>query len=125
MKTWKGVSIYEREGLSGSMPVIGCWLILFALLLAACSVPGTTVASETPSQTDESSPSSLQLTPDASSAAPATELPGNISQSVRADLPDLGAAPELSNEVWLNTDQPLRLADLEGKVVLLDMWTFG
>jgi thiol-disulfide isomerase/thioredoxin len=41
-----------------------------------------------------------------------------------ADLPDLGAAPELNNKVWLDTDRPLRLADLRGKVVLLDMWTF-
>ena len=40
-------------------------------------------------------------------------------------LEDLGPAPELNNETWLNTDQPLRLADLRGKVVLLDMWTFG
>ena len=39
-------------------------------------------------------------------------------------LPDLGPGPELRNEVWLNTDQPLRLAELRGKVVLLDMWTF-
>ncbi len=43
----------------------------------------------------------------------------------RADLPDLGEAPELQNTTWLNTDRPLRLADLRGKVVLLDMWTFG
>lgn len=42
-----------------------------------------------------------------------------------ANLDDLGPAPELTNEVWLNTDSPLRLADLRGKVVLLDMWTFG
>ena len=40
-------------------------------------------------------------------------------------LPDLGPAPELENQVWINTDQPLRLADLRGKVVLLEMWTFG
>ena len=40
-------------------------------------------------------------------------------------LPDLGEAPELTNDVWFNTDTPLRLADLRGKVVLLDMWTFG
>jgi thiol-disulfide isomerase/thioredoxin len=42
-----------------------------------------------------------------------------------ASLPDLGPAPELTNETWLNVDTPLRLADLRGKVVLLEMWTFG
>ena len=41
------------------------------------------------------------------------------------DLPDLGSAPELVNEVWLNTAEPLRLQDLSGKVVLLEFWTFG
>ena len=42
-----------------------------------------------------------------------------------ASLPDLGPAPELKNDTWLNVDSPLRLADLRGKVVLIDMWTFG
>lgn len=42
-----------------------------------------------------------------------------------SDLPNLGAAPEFVNDVWLNTDKPLRLADLRGRVVLVDMWTFG
>lgn len=42
-----------------------------------------------------------------------------------ADIPVLGVAPELTNTVWLNTEGPLRLADLRGKVVLIDMWTFG
>ena len=40
-------------------------------------------------------------------------------------LPNLGSAPELTNEVWLNSDRPLRLTDLRGQVVLIDMWTFG
>jgi thiol-disulfide isomerase/thioredoxin len=40
-------------------------------------------------------------------------------------LPDLGLAPELTNETWLNVDAPLRLADLRGKVVIVEMWTFG
>ena len=42
-----------------------------------------------------------------------------------ASLPDLGPAPELTNDTWLNVDSPLRLADLRGKVILLEMWTFG
>lgn len=40
-------------------------------------------------------------------------------------LPDLGAAPELHNAVWFNTDSPLTLGALRGKVVALEMWTFG
>ena len=40
------------------------------------------------------------------------------------NLPDLGMAPELTNNTWLNVAAPLRLANLRGKVVLLDMWTF-
>lgn len=42
-----------------------------------------------------------------------------------ASYPDLGIAPELTNEIWLNVDSPLRLADLRGKVVALEMWTFA
>jgi thiol-disulfide isomerase/thioredoxin len=42
-----------------------------------------------------------------------------------ASLRDLGPAPELRNETWLNADSPLRLASLRGKVVALEMWTFG
>jgi hypothetical protein len=44
---------------------------------------------------------------------------------MKADYSDLGPAPDLSGDVWLNTDAPLRLASLRGKVVLIDMWTFG
>jgi thiol-disulfide isomerase/thioredoxin len=35
-------------------------------------------------------------------------------------------APELSGgRGWLNTDKPLSLAGLKGKIVLLDFWTYG
>ena len=50
-----------------------------------------------------------------------------LSNNSPASLPDLGPAPELTNDIWLNVAQaaPLRLADLRGKVVAIDMWTFG
>ncbi len=46
-------------------------------------------------------------------------------QPGRAPLPDYGPAPELHDSVWLNSDRALRLRDLRGQVVLLEMWTFG
>lgn len=57
-------------------------------------------------------------------APPVDEEPAEV-PTVVAPLPNLGEAPELTNDVWLNTDVPLRMADLRGKVVLIDMWTFG
>ncbi|MGH8531520.1 MAG: redoxin domain-containing protein, partial [Gammaproteobacteria bacterium] len=33
-------------------------------------------------------------------------------------------APELSNKTWINS-QPLHLAELKGKVVMVEFWTFG
>jgi hypothetical protein len=62
----------------------------------------------------------------AACAVPPANQPQQLSEEVRTPaLPDLGEAPELTNDTWLNTETPLRLADLRGKVVLLDMWTFG
>ena len=84
------------------------WLSLMAVLLAACS---PMVVENMP---EEKSPTPTE-------AAQPTAFPTVI----RADLEDLGPAPELDNEIWLNVDQRLRLADLRGNVVMLDMWTFG
>jgi hypothetical protein len=72
------------------------WFGVFALLLAGCAA--------------------------VVEGAPASRPP---QRTVAVQLEDLGPAPELTNDIWLNTNQPLRLADLRGKVVLLDMWTFG
>ncbi len=54
-----------------------------------------------------------------------TAVPEPETSAKKADLPELGAAPELTNTAWLNVAAPLRLANLRGKVVLLNMWTFG
>ncbi|MGW8250628.1 MAG: hypothetical protein ACWGO1_08295 [Anaerolineales bacterium] len=86
-------------------------LVVTMLLLAAC-----TVAQPNQPAADDG----LQITDQRKQMA--THEPFNAAS---ADLPDLGKAPELKNKVWLNTEEPLRLEDLSGKVVLLDMWTFG
>jgi hypothetical protein len=41
-----------------------------------------------------------------------------------ASLEAKGRPPELLNEVWLNSD-PLKLAELQGQVVIVEFWTFG
>ena len=66
--------------------------------------------------------------PKASEPIPTSPIPLEQEPTMEAGqvaLPNLGPAPELQNEIWLNTDHPLRLADLRGSVVLIDMWTFG
>ena len=83
------------------------------------STPPAPTENDTGAQEDLSPPQ-VQVTP-APSSTPGEPAP----LVVRAPLDDLGPAPELTNQVWINADRPLRLAELRGKVVLLDMWTFG
>lgn len=54
----------------------------------------------------------------------ADQGPTEAQQQLLASLPAEGIPPELYNEVWLNSD-PLKLADLHGKVVIVEFWTFG
>ncbi len=96
---------------------------LLAFVLAGCSA----AAGESAPQAQDL-PSQTEPQPEISdSTAPADEPTSAPSQTPLGlvELDNFGPAPELVNEVWLNTDGPLRLADLRGKVVLLDMWTFG
>jgi len=85
--------------------------LLFIWLAAACAP----VAQAAP----KSSPSSVPSATDAQVATP-TATQGKIAKQYA----DLGPAPEIHNTTWINTDGPLTIAGLQGKVVLLEMWTF-
>jgi thiol-disulfide isomerase/thioredoxin len=51
-------------------------------------------------------------------------LPTALMLSLAAALPQ-GGAPDLDGGTgWFNTDKPVRLADLKGKIVILDFWTY-
>lgn len=49
----------------------------------------------------------------------------NKPMTVKSNLPDLGSAADFNNTPWINTDAPLTLSVLRGKVVLVEFWTFG
>lgn len=53
-------------------------------------------------------------------------VPGPTAEQLEllAKLRPQGEAPELLNQVWLNSE-PLKLADLRGNVVLVEFWTYG
>ncbi len=53
-----------------------------------------------------------------------TPIPTEENSPVAAGYEILFEAPELHDDVWINSE-PLKLSDLRGKVVLLEMWTFG
>ena len=82
--------------------------VLLTFILTACSGDIVEVESVSSASVDQQLDAALEL----------EEFP-------EVSLENLGPAPELENEIWLNTDGPLRLANLRGQVVLLDMWTFG
>lgn len=86
--------------------------ILLTLLTAACTMPAAldTLLSDARSVAGGDPP----VAPPAPTALPFV-----------ADLPLLGIAPELHDGAWLNTPTPLSMAALRGRVVALEMWTFG
>lgn len=98
-----------------------------AVLVAGCTFPPPLPMA----------PPSLPLPAQSSSAAPVlipTHTPATenahassltlAQQQLLARLPALSLAPELQNEVWLNSE-PLQLSALRGKVVMIEFWTYG
>lgn len=115
--------------------VIVLW-VLAGLILVACTgeapleaalsdADGGLIATAVVPTTPHSSPTleSATQTPPATPTLIPTEIPPT-KESV--NLPDLGPAPEITNQVWLNTDEPITLASVQGeKAVLVEFWTFG
>ena len=85
-------------------------LLFLTVLLAACAGA-------------QSEPSVAEEAEEEEVAAEPTDTPEP--EVVISSLENFGPAPEIENEIWLNTDQPIPLASVEGKVVLLEFWTFG
>jgi hypothetical protein len=123
--------------------------LLIGLLVAACQAPPAQEV-RTPEAPPREQPT-LATLPATSTAAPApttartpspaatTEIVATATPVEEASIPtptstpagppapttNYGPAPEIDTEVWLNTDVPLRLADLRGKVALIEFWTYG
>lgn len=109
----------------------GCLGVM--LILAACSAAEMNETAESADNGKIGEESSSTVAQPALTSPPLTSIPdtpvptasAEIPALVKADLPDLGQAPEFGNKVWLNTEEPLTLASQKGKVVLLEFWTFG
>jgi thiol-disulfide isomerase/thioredoxin len=87
--------------------------ILILVVLAACT-PAVGDLTNPPAATSSDLESNV---PD-----PTDESPAPTERSFAGSSP----APEFPDGLdWLNTDQPLSIADLRGKLVLLDFWTYG
>ena len=99
------------------------WLAI-GFALAACAA----AASPSPHPDDSTGAPIIEShEPATASIIPSTltSIPPTVTSVPAASLPDLGPAPDFTNELWLNSDRPLNLASLQGKVVLVEFWTFG
>lgn len=104
--------------------------MLFGLALALVAAACTSSSTNEPTPTDGAA-SVENPVPDTDDAggdgsdqadAPAGDDGDGESESFAGTL----RAPEFPPDLdWLNTDRPLTLGQLEGKVVLLDFWTYG
>ncbi len=114
----------------------GKWLpclLMVAATLSACTLPApiaptvqppaATVISAPPLPAQQQPQPTLPVQSSETQLRAVSPLTPEETQLL-AGLPSKGAAPELTNAVWFNS-APLKLADLRGKVVMIEFWTFG
>ncbi len=92
-------------------------IVLVMVLLAACK-PGLPMSPAASAAT--------QIVPEAGSSlkqAAVGAIPAKTAAPEVTSLPTGPHAPQINNTVWLNT-KPLTPDQLDGKVVLIDFWTF-
>ena len=104
-------------------------IILFALAIMGCSLrplETPTSASVPPTSTpEEDDQGERQTSAPAGVFAGADQHPGLANSALETDT-YARPAPEWPADLeWLNTDRPLTLAELRGKIVILDFWTYG
>ncbi len=119
-------------------------MVVVALLVASCGESSNDEAETATRPVEESSASTeVAPQPDPPTEAPATtepveaqeeEIPATAASdasrqedegetlSFAGSVPAPDFPPGLD---WLNTEEPISLSDLRGKVVLLDFWTYG
>ncbi|MCZ0939450.1 MAG: hypothetical protein OXJ55_12485 [Caldilineaceae bacterium] len=110
--------------------------MICGLLLAGCVMPQTIpIQSDQGIQSDQDAKVEAIQTRVAEERAQQAQqasdqegamAPGPTAEQLEllAKLRPQGEAPELLNEIWLNSE-PLKLADLRGNVVLVEFWTYG
>ena len=114
----------------------GLALGLLVTLLAACApapAPPAVNSAATPAPAEEMAaaetvpanarPVQLPTVTPSPQPTPTPALDPQV-QQILDGLGNQGPAPELTNQVWINS-QPLKLADLRGQVVIVEFWTYG
>ena len=104
------------------------WVAALALLAAACSSSTTsgTDPQASPGGTANGATSTGSTSTGSTSSEQADEATGNGPDVNERSFAGTEPAPEFPIGLdWLNTEQPLSIAALRGKVVLLDFWTYG
>lgn len=101
------------------LPKIWRGALTVTCLLAGCALPAPNRPAAPPQAVLLPT-----VTPEAGQAPAATSPLTADQTALLALLKNHGPAPELFNETWLNS-APLTVAELRGKVVMIEFWTFG